>query len=109
MQNAINLALVQQLRMFRFDGLQFDGHFFARRHVSTQINVTKRPAANFAAQPVLFSDTQLHIVVDGFVLFCFVCYSVLDTVVIIKEWLLWNDPLLYRSSCSRSFAMLLCC
>lgn len=96
MQNAINLALVQQLRMLRFDGFQFDGHFFARRHVGTQINVTKRPAANFAAQPVLFSDTQLH-----FALFCFVllvgrlvCYSVLDTVVVIKEWLLWNVPLL---------------
>ena len=62
MQNTINLGFIQQLRMLRLDRFQFNGDFFARGHVGTQINVTKRSAANLAAEPVLFPHAEFHLV-----------------------------------------------
>lgn len=59
-QDAINLGFVQQLRVFRFDRFEFDGHLFTRRHVGTKVNVPKRTTADFTAQPILFPHTQLH-------------------------------------------------
>ena len=61
MQDAINLALIQQLWMLGFDRLEFDGHLFARGHVGAQVNVTKGPGANLPAQAVFFSHPELHV------------------------------------------------
>jgi hypothetical protein len=59
-QDAVNLALVQELRVLGLDALELDGDLLARRHVGPEVNVAKRPAANLAAQPVLFPHAQLH-------------------------------------------------
>lgn len=46
--------------MLGLDTFQFDGHFFSRCHVCTQIYITKRSAADFATQTVLLSHAELH-------------------------------------------------
>lgn len=63
MQNAINFTLIQELRMLGFHRFQFNGHFFARCHVGTEINVSKRTRANFTPQAVLSTDSELHFTV----------------------------------------------
>lgn len=60
MQNAVNLGLVQELRMFGLDRFEFNGHFFSCRHVGAKINVTKGTRANLAAEPVFLADAELH-------------------------------------------------
>ena len=60
MQNAINLGLVQELWMLRLDRFEFNGDFFARRHVGAQVNITKGTAANLTAQAVLAADPEFH-------------------------------------------------
>jgi hypothetical protein len=61
MQNAINFGFVQQLRMLGLDGFQLDCDFFTGGHVGAEINVAKRAAANFAAEPILFAHSQFHL------------------------------------------------
>ena len=61
MQNAINLAFIQQLGMLGLDRLQLDGDFFTCSHIGSEVNITKGTATNLAAQAVLFTDTQLHL------------------------------------------------
>ena len=52
--------------MLRFDTFQFDGNFFARCHVCAEVDVSKGPAADFAAQTVFLSHTKLHLLLtDG--------------------------------------------
>mmetsp|Transcript_7182 Transcript_7182/g.10937 ORF Transcript_7182/g.10937 Transcript_7182/m.10937 type:complete len:95 (-) Transcript_7182:96-380(-) len=60
MENPVNLALVQKLRMLCLDTFQFNGNFFSRGHVSAKVNVPKGPAADFTAEPIFLSDAQFH-------------------------------------------------
>jgi hypothetical protein len=59
-QDAIDFALVQELRVFRLDRFQFDGHFFASGHVGSQIDITKGPTADLPTETVLFAHPKLH-------------------------------------------------
>ena len=62
MQDAIDLAFVQQLWMLGFYRFQFNGNFFTCRHIRPQINVTERTAPNLSTKTVLFPHTELHFV-----------------------------------------------
>jgi len=44
-QNAVQLGLVQQLRMAGVGALHLDGHFFAALDAHAQVNVAKRSAS----------------------------------------------------------------
>lgn len=46
--------------MLGFDRFQLDGDFFAGRHVSSQIDITKRPTPNFPPKAVFFANPKLH-------------------------------------------------
>jgi len=58
MQRPVDFCLAKQLRVLCFNRLEFDRNFLASRHIGSKVDVTKRAAANFAAQPVLLADTQ---------------------------------------------------
>ena len=60
-QDAVDLALVQELGMLGLDGLELDGHLLPGRHVGAEVDVTEGAGADFAAQPVLLSDAELHV------------------------------------------------
>jgi hypothetical protein len=60
MQNAINLAFIQQLRMSRFHAFQFNRDFFSSRHVGAEVNISKGTASNLAAQAVFLPNAKLH-------------------------------------------------
>jgi len=60
MKNTINLALVEKLRMLRFDRFKLDGNFFASCHVSPKINVAEGPTPDLPPEPVLLPNTELH-------------------------------------------------
>ncbi|RNA05858.1 hypothetical protein BpHYR1_033557 [Brachionus plicatilis] len=48
LQNFVQLALVEQLRVSRLHRLQLDGYLFAVGHVDAQVNVAKRARADLA-------------------------------------------------------------
>lgn len=60
MQNAVDLALIQELRVPRLDALELDGDFFARCHVGTEIDITEGARADLAAQTVLAAHAEFH-------------------------------------------------
>ena len=41
---------------------QFDGDFFARLNVDSQINITERASADLSAKPVFVGDSNVHII-----------------------------------------------
>ena len=57
MQDAVDLALVQELGVLGLDGLELDGHLLPGRHVGAEVDVTEGAGADFAAQAVLFTDS----------------------------------------------------
>ena len=57
MQDAVDLALVQELGVLGLDGLELDGHLLPGRHVGAEVDVTEGAGADFAAQPVLLPDS----------------------------------------------------
>lgn len=59
-QDSINLALVEELRVLRLDRLELDRNFFARGCIRSKINVSERTASNLSPKAVLPSYTQLH-------------------------------------------------
>jgi hypothetical protein len=60
MQDSIDFALVQELRVFGLDRFQFDGHLLASRHVGTQIYITEGTTANLPTEAVLLAHPKLH-------------------------------------------------
>ena len=60
MENTINFALIQQLRVLGLDRLQLDSHLFSGGHISAQVDIAKRPASNLPPQAVLLPHSQLH-------------------------------------------------
>jgi hypothetical protein len=59
-QDSINLALVEELRVLRLDRLELDRNFFARGCIRSKINVSERTASNLSPKAILPSYTQLH-------------------------------------------------
>ena len=60
MQNSINLALVEQLRMLGLYGFKLDCHFLSRGHVGPQVDITEGTTPDLTTEPVLFPNSQLH-------------------------------------------------
>jgi hypothetical protein len=59
-QNAIDLAFIEKLWVFRLDGLELNGHFFTCGHVRPKIDVTERTATDLPTEAVFLSNTKLH-------------------------------------------------
>mmetsp|Transcript_93831 Transcript_93831/g.148212 ORF Transcript_93831/g.148212 Transcript_93831/m.148212 type:complete len:206 (+) Transcript_93831:516-1133(+) len=59
-QNLVQLGLVQQLWVLRFDGLQFDGNLVTSLYICANVNISKRSGANLTSQSELAADSQLH-------------------------------------------------
>lgn len=60
LHHLVDFALDVELWVFGLHTFQFDGNLLSNGDVSTQVDVSKRPASNFPAQSVSVSYSQLH-------------------------------------------------
>jgi len=61
MENAVNLALVEELGVLGLDTLELDGDLFASGHIGSEIDVSKAAGPNLATQAILLAHAQFHL------------------------------------------------
>lgn len=58
-EGLVDSCFIFELRVFGLDRFEFDGNFFSRDDVSAQVDITKGTTANFTADSVLVTNTEV--------------------------------------------------